>query len=70
MSKQIPEIRKGYQRQWTKCRTCGHVAYYDYVPYSLSNPIRTSPCGHGITERDLGRNRISADEAITALATP
>lgn len=43
------------------------VMYYDYVPLSLSNPVRTSPCGHGLTERDLGCDSISADEALVIL---
>lgn len=44
----IPPPRPGYQRQWVKCNECGRKAYYDYVPRSLSNPVRTLPCGHGI----------------------
>lgn len=65
----IPPIRQGHQRQWVACKTCGRVAHYDYVPYSLSNPIMTMPCGH-----DLGRRwenavqNISADEALIRIA--
>lgn len=64
----VPGVRKGYQRQWLRCRTCGNVAYYDYLPYSLSNPIMTTPCGHGTTLRDLGCDAINADEALVALS--
>ena len=63
----IPNVAKGYARQWLRCRTCGNVAYYDYIPYSLSNPIMTTPCGHGATERDLGCDGITADEALASL---
>ncbi len=63
----IPPVMKGYNRQWLKCRTCANVAYYDYVPYSLSNPIRWTPCGHGYAERDLGSDLITADEALSLL---
>jgi hypothetical protein len=41
----------GYKRQWVQCRQCGRVAFYDFVPYSLSNPLMTLPCGHGLTLR-------------------
>lgn len=44
-------VPRGMNRQWVKCKTCGRVAYYDYVPYSLSNPIMTMPCGHGVGGR-------------------
>ena len=50
VDKQDP-VRDGMKRQWTRCKECGNVAYYDFVPYSLSNPIRTLPCGHGLTIR-------------------
>lgn len=42
----VPPIEKGYQRQWCRCNECGMLQYYDYVPYSLSNPITVSACGH------------------------
>lgn len=37
---------QGYKRQWVRCKKCGRIAYYDYVPYSLSNPVMIMPCGH------------------------
>jgi hypothetical protein len=61
-------ISPGYERQWCRCRVCGNVTYYDYVPYSLSNPIMVAPCGHGSAQRDLGHDRITADEAIVSLS--
>jgi hypothetical protein len=57
-------ILKGYVRQWVRCNECGHAAYYDYIPYSLSNPIMTMPCGHGLTQRIHEiMTRITAAEA-------
>jgi hypothetical protein len=64
----IKPVMKGYERQWVKCRKCGRVAHYDYVPYSLSNPIMTMPCSHGTGERDMGATRITADEALVEIA--
>lgn len=58
----LPRPAKGYRRAYKKCRECGAVMYYDYVPYSLSRPILTTTCGHGITERDYGLDDISRTE--------
>ena len=44
-------VADGYERQWVRCKTCKRIAYYDYVPYSLSTPIHVMPCGHGATQR-------------------
>lgn len=44
--KDLPEPWKGYKRGWYRCRHCGNYAYNDYLPYSLSNPIYTTSCGH------------------------
>jgi hypothetical protein len=63
----LPPISEGYARRWLQCRTCGRVQYYDYVPYSLSNPIMTTACGHGAALRDLGCNVINEREAVEAL---
>lgn len=52
----------GFERQWTRCKQCGNVAYYDYQPHSLSNPVRTLPCGHGLT--------IRFDEAVDFIDKP
>lgn len=40
------KIKKGYSRAFCKCSSCGNRAYYDYIPYSLQNPIMTTGCGH------------------------
>lgn len=56
----------GEKRQWVKCRTCGTVAYYDYIPYGLSNPIMVLGCGHTpvvVRNGDIGADRITAEEA-------
>ena len=60
----LPAIRKGYVRKFVRCKTkgCGRVFYYDYVPYSLSNPIMTMPCAHGIGGRIHQTTRV-IDEA-------
>lgn len=63
----FPKITKGMKRQWLQCRKCGNVAHYDYIPYSLSNPLMCTPCGHGLGERDLGCDMITADEALIAI---
>jgi hypothetical protein len=39
-------LSKGRERAFVKCRKCKTQSYYDFVPYSLSNPIMTTPCGH------------------------
>jgi len=41
----------GYDRKGVRCRQCGRVAYYDYVPFSLSNAAHQLPCGHGAALR-------------------
>lgn len=41
-------LRQGMERQWTRCQTCSNIAYYDYIPHGLGNPIQTLPCSHGI----------------------
>lgn len=41
----------GYVRCYEQCVKCGRVYYRDYVPFSLSNPILTLPCGHGVGQR-------------------
>lgn len=70
MTSKIPPIMTGYRRQWVRCKTCARVAYYDYVPYSLSNPIMTMPCGHGLTQRiSESTTAITADEALIELMT-
>lgn len=40
----------GYEREFVKCEKCNAMAYYDYTPYSLSNPIITTPCGHSFKD--------------------
>jgi len=34
-------------RLWLQCPKCGRLQHREYVPYSLSNPILTTACGHG-----------------------
>jgi hypothetical protein len=44
----------GYERLFYRCkkRGCKRVFYYDYVPYSLANPVLVQPCGHNIGEKE------------------
>lgn len=56
---------RGRSRQWTRCKKCRNVAYYDYQPHSLSNPVRWLPCGHGLTVRlDAAVDFITEAEAL------
>jgi hypothetical protein len=48
-NKQNP-LQKGYSRAFYECRKCKVKGSYDYVPYSLSNPIITTACGHSFRE--------------------
>jgi hypothetical protein len=59
----IPKVSEGYKRQWIKCNKCHMAFYYDYIPYSLSNPITWTPCGHSLGHRDLNATRISEKES-------
>ena len=42
---ELPEIRRGHQRSFRLCVRHNMPAFYDYVPYSLANPITVMPCG-------------------------
>lgn len=35
----ITPLIEGFARQWTSCKTCGNVAYYDYTPGGLGRGI-------------------------------
>lgn len=64
ISEQQPEVVAGMHRQWVRCIQCGNVAYYDYQPGSLANPLRSLPCGHGFCIRfDEAVDFITAAEA-------
>lgn len=64
----ITPIPSGMKRAWVECKTCGRVAYYDYIPYGLGNPIMCLPCGHGLGQRFSDSVRdITADEALVRL---
>lgn len=62
----IKPLAHGMKRQWLKCNKCGRPAYYDFVPYSLSKPIMTMPCGHGLGVDHT--TTITADEAMVLLS--
>ncbi len=40
------KLLPGYNRAFVQCKECKAMAYYDYIPHSLSNPIMTTPCTH------------------------
>lgn len=44
----LPAVRKNHKRAYVRCKQCNETYWYDYVPYSLSNPIMCLPCCHGI----------------------
>jgi hypothetical protein len=64
----VPPLSPGQNRQWLQCRRCKAVYWYDYTSYGLSNPIRWTSCGHGISERDLGCNNISVEKAYQIIS--
>lgn len=39
-----------YHRAFVKCKKCKTQSWYDYVPFSLSNPIMTTTCGHSFKD--------------------
>lgn len=41
-------LESGYVRCFIKCKKCKTNGYYDYMPYSLSNPLRWAECGHDL----------------------
>lgn len=45
MNKNFPVKRK-MLRSFMKCNKCKEKTYYDYVPYSLSNPLMVPNCDH------------------------
>lgn len=65
----LPPVATGYQRTWCACKECGHVAYRDYQPFSLSNPVLTLPCGHGLSSRFSDGVRNLSEEEARALTS-
>lgn len=65
----IPPIPTGKKRAWMRCNECRKVCYYDYEPHSLSTPIMTLPCGHGMSASwSEAVTYINADTAIIELS--
>ena len=62
----VAPIPPGKKRQWVKCNKCARPAYYDFTPYSLSNPVMTMPCNHGLGIDHA--TRITADEAMVLMS--
>lgn len=64
----LPKIWTGHKRAWVRCKECGRIQYYQYVPYSLGFPAMTLACGHGLSVRfSEATEGISERDAITAL---
>lgn len=60
----LPPVLSGYKRGWCQCKQCGLVAYRDFIPYSLSNPVLALPCNHGLGLRfDQATKTITEEEA-------
>lgn len=62
--KQPPQ---GFVLEWKKCCECGKVYRHVYQPYSLSNPITWTPCGHSNGHQGLNCDTIPLEEAIPLL---
>jgi hypothetical protein len=43
-------LPRGNDRKFVECRKCKRKAAYDFVPFSLSSPVITTPCGHSFRE--------------------
>lgn len=67
-TERVPRPAKGLKTAYYLCkaRGCGRVYYRDYQPYSLSNPIISSPCGHSVGAHDYNLKRISRAEFYAA----
>lgn len=48
MKVRLPKPEGSRCRAFVACVECGRATYYDYVPFGLSSPVATLPCGHGI----------------------
>lgn len=57
----LPPVSKGYRRNFVQCKQldCDRVYTWDYVPYSLSNPVVYTECGHSIGHRDHNLREIT-----------
>lgn len=42
---QVAPPAAGYKRAWKHCQRHDRYGFYDYVPFSLSNPVMVMPCG-------------------------
>ena len=55
----LPPPLKGYTRKYCQCKECKRVYYKDYVPYSLSNPVIFTLCGHSLGYEDYNLRDIT-----------
>jgi hypothetical protein len=64
----LPAVPKGYERFFRRCTVHKRTFYYHAVPYSLSNPVMSVPCGCDIrslktvSEKE-GRRQIERERA-------
>jgi hypothetical protein len=64
----FPPLWIGFQRHWVKCKSCGNVAYYDFVPFSFPNLVMTLPCGHGAAQKfSESVEHISPEQALVEI---
>lgn len=59
----FPPPLSGNAIKWLQCRDCKQVFRYEYLPYSLSNPITWTTCGHSTGHRDLNCDEVSEQVA-------
>lgn len=72
MDNELPGLAPYNKRQFIKCKKCGRVSFYDYLPFSLSSPVMVPPCQHRIDDyADISEEQamcelfpISVDEFI------
>lgn len=46
----LPKLAPHLERAFLRCNECGAVYWYDFQPFSISMPVVTKPCGHGISQ--------------------
>ena len=64
----IPKVSDGNKRDWIKCKKCGEVYFYDYLPFGIGTPITWLKCGHDFgTKIYLVTDIISETEAVKFL---
>lgn len=63
---EMEPLAQGYKRAWKHCKRHDRYGFYDYVPYSLSNPILVMKCGCDAKSCET----VTEEVALAALAAP